>query len=75
VIRSVSYEKLNKYVILRTIDFTFLANYWGCTDCASSNDCQGADFDQDGDVDFDDLAKLVQEWLECNDPADPRCWL
>ncbi len=37
------------------LDFSILAGHWQRTDCAANNDCDGADFEPDGDVDIEDL--------------------
>jgi len=45
-------------------DFSFFAAYWGRNDCEPANGyCDGADTDQDGDVDWLDLKNLVDNWL------------
>ncbi len=55
-------------------DFGVVAKYWLNTDCASQDDCEGADFEpSDGDVDYFDLGTFVQQWLWCNNPEDPNC--
>jgi glucuronoarabinoxylan endo-1,4-beta-xylanase len=55
-------------------DLDILSYYWLNTDCASSADCEGADFEPtDGDVDFYDFSTFAQQWLWCNDPADSAC--
>jgi len=33
------------------------------------------DTDNDCDVDFYDMADVAADWMNCNDPADPSCWL
>jgi hypothetical protein len=45
-------------------DFAAMANWWGHSDCATNNDCDGADFDFSGTVDMADLAIFTQHWLE-----------
>ncbi len=37
------------------LDFSILAGHWQRTDCAANNDCDGTDFEPDGDVDIEDL--------------------
>ncbi|MHC4618276.1 MAG: hypothetical protein ACYTEQ_11050 [Planctomycetota bacterium] len=32
-----------------------------------------ADLNEEGNVDFKDIAGLADKWLKCTDPADPRC--
>lgn len=49
-------------------DFAILANHWGETGCASSNDCDGTDLYKDGIVDFSDLKILIDHWLENIEP-------
>jgi len=44
-------------------DFAVLASFWRQTDCQQPNFCLGADSEPDGDVDFDDLTFLVDNWL------------
>jgi hypothetical protein len=44
-------------------DFAVLARYWQNTDCHSLDWCAGADTEPDGDVDWDDLATLLDGWL------------
>lgn len=54
-------------------DFAVVANYWLNTNCASLGDCEGADFEPDGDVDFFDFGDFALQWLWCDDPEDPSC--
>lgn len=44
-------------------DFSILANYWLETDCWSLDDCENADIDGDGDVDINDVAVFMMDWL------------
>jgi hypothetical protein len=44
-------------------DFAVFARYWQNTDCQSPDWCAGADCEPDGDVDWDDLAALIDGWL------------
>ena len=46
------------------IDYTFFAERWLDTNCASSNNCDGTDFDSSGTVDIDDLKVFCNYWLE-----------
>ena len=44
--------------------FARFAEYWLEPDCNEENNwCGGADFEPDGDVDFADLKRFVDEWL------------
>jgi hypothetical protein len=52
-----------KLDILNLIDFSNLANWWGVGSCELQNDCDGADFNFDGVVDFHDLIILSDNWL------------
>lgn len=44
-------------------DFAVLMQYWSDTTCEFPDWCDGADFEPDGDVDWDDLAFLLDNWL------------
>ena len=44
-------------------DFAVLGQYWLSTECESPDWCSGADFEPDGDVDWADLAFLIDGWL------------
>ncbi len=45
-------------------DFTWFAAHWRQRDCGAINlDCDGADFDQSGSVEFRDLAIFAENWL------------
>jgi len=47
------------------VDFALFASQWGIDNCSPSNgNCQGADINQSGTVDFRDLEILTQHWLE-----------
>ncbi|MHC4244133.1 MAG: GLUG motif-containing protein [Planctomycetota bacterium] len=47
------------------IDFAIFASQWGRDNCSpSNNNCQGADINQSGTVDFRDLEIFTQHWLE-----------
>jgi hypothetical protein len=47
------------------IDFAIFAGQWGRDNCNPSNgNCQGADINQSGTVDFRDLEIFAQHWLE-----------
>ena len=46
------------------IDYSFFANRWLNTNCASADDCDGADLDYSGTVDIADLKVFCDYWLE-----------
>jgi hypothetical protein len=47
------------------VDFALFASQWGIDNCSPSNgNCQGADINQSGTVDFRDLEIFAQHWLE-----------
>jgi hypothetical protein len=48
---------------VNSFDFALLARYWHETDCAALNDCEGADIDLSGAVDFRDVAAVAESWL------------
>ena len=48
---------------VNALDFSALARYWHETDCAALNDCDGADIDLSGAVDFGDVAVVAESWL------------
>ncbi len=55
-------------------DLAALSVYWLETDCGPLDNCGGADFEPtDGVVDWADLSRLAERWLDCNDPADAAC--
>lgn len=45
-------------------DFDYFAWEWMRTDCEDRYDCYGADFDNSGVVDANDLAEFVRHWLK-----------
>lgn len=45
------------------VDFSYLANYWGLTECDSGTDCGRADIDESGDVGIGDLSRVAEDWL------------
>ncbi|MGA2091872.1 MAG: fibronectin type III domain-containing protein [Sedimentisphaerales bacterium] len=55
------------------LDFVVLAGHWLDTNCASTGNCDGADFEPNGAVDIFDLSEFANQWLLCNDPANPNC--
>jgi hypothetical protein len=55
-------------------DLYTLASFWLRQDCSTNNNCDGADFvPRDGVVDFLDFSDLAEQWMTCNDPANPNC--
>jgi len=55
-------------------DLQIVAQYWLRTDCATHDDCEGADFEPtDGTVDFFDFSDFTMQWMQCNNPEDPNC--
>jgi hypothetical protein len=61
---------LNQSGDVNLADFVILAWYWLDSNCALSNDCDGADLEPeaspDGDVGVKDLAVFAQNWLKDN---------
>jgi len=52
---------------ITTADFSFFLEHWGQESCDLSNDyCQGADLDQSGTVDTNDLEIFLENWLVDN---------
>ena len=49
------------------LDLAVFASLWLSSDCAGLHPCLGADFEPDGDVDLDDLAKFA-EYLSLDSP-------
>jgi hypothetical protein len=45
-------------------DYSFFAERWLNTNCASNNNCDGADLDLSGTVDIADLEILCDHWLK-----------
>jgi hypothetical protein len=50
------------------LDFSKLAAFWMVKDCNTQANCDGCDFEPDGDVDFDDLRQFTDLWLEGTTP-------
>jgi hypothetical protein len=44
-------------------DCAVIASFWLVTNCDILDDCRGADFEPDKDVDLDDLRFFVEHWL------------
>jgi glucuronoarabinoxylan endo-1,4-beta-xylanase len=56
------------------LDLEIIANYWLNNNCATSGNCQDADFAPvDGKVNFIDLARFGPQWRWCNNPQDSSC--
>jgi GH35 family endo-1,4-beta-xylanase len=53
-------------------DLKIITDHWLSTDC-TPDDCGGADFEPDGDVDFVDFSDFAMQWRWCNNPADTNC--
>lgn len=64
---------LNADCYIDYADLETITDYWLRTDCGLFNDCDGGDFEPDGDVDFADFGDFGLRWLECNDPENPDC--
>jgi hypothetical protein len=54
-------------------DLETIVYYWLDTDCSSSDDCEGADFEPDDDVDLIDFSTFALQWAQCNNPEDAGC--
>jgi hypothetical protein len=54
-------------------DLQVVTNYWLEDNCAALGDCEGADLEPDGDVDFEDYSDFAVDWMECDNPADGNC--
>jgi glucuronoarabinoxylan endo-1,4-beta-xylanase len=55
------------------VDLEIITYYWLDTNCSASGDCEGADFEPDGDVDLADFSTFGLEWMLCNNPQDESC--
>jgi subtilisin family serine protease len=53
----------NKDYLVNFVDFAVLVNRWLETDCDIPYWCGGADLTGDGNVDWDDLRELADNWL------------
>jgi hypothetical protein len=66
--------------IIDLADLAILLNYWLEDDCALHDNCEGADFDHDGDVDGRDYAIFAHYYEEDNNydmiapSPDPMTW-
>ncbi len=54
-------------------DLDIIANYWLHTSCGGIDNCDGADFEPDNNVDFADFGIFGLQWANCNDPLNPAC--
>ena len=45
------------------VDYSLLGRYWHERNCAALNNCEGADIDLSGAVDFADVAAVPESWL------------
>jgi glucuronoarabinoxylan endo-1,4-beta-xylanase len=55
-------------------DLNIVSTYWLNTNCGSSGNCGGVDFEPiDGDVDLEDYSDFAVDWMTCNDPGDSGC--
>jgi len=48
---------------VNSFDFALLSQYWRETDCPAIDDCEGADIDLSGAVDFGDVQAVAESWL------------
>lgn len=65
---------LNGDCYVDLLDLGIMADYWLNTNCATSGNCQGADFAPiDGTVDFYDFSDFAEQWMTCNNPTDAGC--
>jgi hypothetical protein len=46
------------------MDFAVLGSYWGITDCTDPNGCGKVNFDNDPNIDINDLWSFSEFWLE-----------
>jgi hypothetical protein len=54
----------NEDNIVNFADFAVLGSYWGITNCTDPNGCGKVDFDNDPNIDINDLGLFVEFWLE-----------
>jgi glucuronoarabinoxylan endo-1,4-beta-xylanase len=54
-------------------DLKIITDYWLNTECDLYGDCEGADFEPDGNVDFVDFSRFAEQWMWCKDPDNPNC--
>ena len=56
-------QYLHKAKLLNFDELAEFAAFWQATDCASKNNCDGYDYEPDGNVDLADLESFCSEWL------------
>jgi C1A family cysteine protease/alpha-tubulin suppressor-like RCC1 family protein/O-glycosyl hydrolase len=54
-------------------DFVVMARHWLNSNCATTGNCDGADFEPNGTVNIFDLSEFAEQWLTCNDPENSNC--
>jgi len=54
-------------------DLCLMASHWLDGPCADDSLCEQCDIHTDGAIDLRDLLTMAQQWLWCNDPANPKC--
>jgi GH35 family endo-1,4-beta-xylanase len=64
---------LNGDCYVNLLDVEIISQYWLHTDCSGFGNCEKADMEPDGDVDFADFRDFAVGWLQCNDPQDAGC--
>jgi hypothetical protein len=55
------------------LDYSVLADQWMENTCVDPSWCDGADIDESGSVDDEDLILFAEEWLACSDPEEEDC--
>jgi alpha-amylase len=53
---------------INLLDYSFFAKQWSSQNCNQSNCCSGADLNNDGCVNFRDLDRLLEYWLQIPTP-------
>jgi alpha-amylase len=53
---------------INLLDYSFFAGRWNNRNCTQPDCCDGADLNNDGRVDFRDLARLLDYWLRISNP-------
>ena len=54
---------LNYDNTVNLVDYSMFVAHWQFTNCGDINNCHGADFEPDGDVDIEDLVEFCEQWL------------